>query len=151
MSSPRPAETEGFTPSSNRGVWGFVKRKVWGDVPSHPISNSGSASRAARPDQPILSPADMSSPQASASHAGSGQSPFGGHAQPESEDQSDEDAHQIQPAIPNSVSNKATDMASEPSLRHGLGEGNQVADNSDPQALGSCHCQHACKTLKFIE
>ncbi|KAL0024653.1 hypothetical protein WJX77_006333 [Trebouxia sp. C0004] len=101
-----------------------MKRKVWGDVPSHPISDSGSDSRAASPEPAVNSPVDMSTPKATTPHEESRpQSPFQGHAQPDHDSQSDEDAPESQQTGLSSTSNKATNMASEPSLRHGLGEG----------------------------
>jgi len=95
-----------------------MKRKVWGDVPSHPISDSGADSRAASPEPAVNSP----------------QSPFQGHAQPDHDSQSDEDAPESQQTGLSSTSNKATNMASEPSLRHGLGEGK----HSDPSLYSIC-------------
>ena len=101
-----------------------MKRKVWGDVPSHPISDSGSDSRAASPEPAVNSPVDMSTPHEESPP----QSPFQGHAQPDHDSQSDEDAPESQQTGLSSTSNKATNLASEPSLRHGLGEGK----HSDP-------------------
>lgn len=122
-----PQHSESFSGSSRRGVWGFVKRKVWGDVPSHPISDSGSEDqRAASPDPAVSSPADLFTPKAGPSREGSGsQSPFQGHIEAESEDRSDEDLPGRH-AYVNSARDVASGMASEPSLRHGLGEGEQA-------------------------
>ena len=123
MSSTHGSETEGSAPSAGRGVWGFMKRKVWGDVPSHPISDSGSDSRAVSPD-PAVGPAEMSAPKAASPPEESGtQSPFQGHNQSGHDSQSDEDAPENLQAGTSSGSNRAAAMASEPSLRHGLGEG----------------------------
>ncbi len=130
MASRHGSETEGSATSASRGVWGFMKRKVWGDVPSHPISDSGADSRAASPEPAVNSPVDMSTPHEESPP----QSPFQGHAQPDHDSQSDEDAPESQQTGLSSTSNKATNMASEPSLRHGLGEGK----HSDPSLYSIC-------------
>jgi len=146
MASPRRqgSETESSAPSASRGVWGFMKRKVWGDVPSHPISDSGSDSRAASPEPAFNSPVDMSTPKATTPHEDSRpQSPFESHVQPDHDSQSDEDAPESQQTGLSSISNKATNMASEPSLRHGLGEG----EHCDPSLYSICcslHLLQAC-------
>ena len=135
MASRHGSETEGSATSASRGVWGFMKRKVWGDVPAHPISDSGSDSRAASLEPAVNSPVDMSTPKATPPHEESRpQSPFQGHAQPDHDSQSDEDAPEIQQTGLSSTSNKATNMASEPSLRHGLGEGKLF----DPSLYSIC-------------
>ncbi len=135
MASRHGSETAGSATSASRGVWGFMKRKVWGDVPSHPISDSGSDSRAASPEPAVNSPVDMSTPKATTPHEESRpQSPFQGHDQPDHDSQSDEDAPESQQTGLCSTSNKTSNMASEPSLRHGLGEGKHF----DPSLYSIC-------------
>ena len=127
MSAPQRSDTESRGPSPSRGVWGFMKRKVWGDVPSHPISDSGSESHRARSpetrDLDVSTSHDTTTPKAGTSPTEPRpHSPFQSHIQAHHEDDSDEDSHSDKSASVSSASNK---MASEPSLRHGLGEGMQ--------------------------
>lgn len=129
MSAPQRSETESPGPAPNRGVWGFMKRKVWGDVPSHPISDSGSESHCAGspepPDLDVSSSHDTTTPKAGSSPAEPRpHSPFQSHIQARHEDDSDEDSNSDRSATVTSASNR---MASEPSLRHGLGEGMQCS------------------------
>lgn len=126
MSSPN-SEAEPSKPTPTRGVWGFMKRKVWGDVSSYPISDSGSESQRTESRQ-SLDVSNMSESQlpAGITPADSrSQSPFQSHKQTYVEEESDEDTLQDQPTGDSAASNKASAMAmaSELSLRHGLGEG----------------------------
>lgn len=123
MSSPNSEEPSKPTPT--RGVWGFMKRKVWGDVSSYPISDSGSESQRTESRQ-SLDVSNLSEPQlpAGITPADSrSQSPFQSHRQTNVAEDSDEDSLQDQPIGDSAASNKASAMASELSLRHGLGEG----------------------------
>ena len=125
MSSSQLSETGSPKPSPSRGVWGFMKRKVWGDVASHPISDTSSESqRAQSPDDADLTTGipegpDMSTPAAEPRP----HSPFQSHTQTPDEEEPVEDARLDHVANVTSNNQKDTHMASEPSLRHGLGEG----------------------------
>ena len=124
MSSSK-SETEPSKQTPPRGVWGFMKRKVWGDVSSYPISDSGSESQRTESRQ-SLDVSNMSESQLPAhiTPADSrSQSPFQSHKQRSVEGDTDEEALQDQPTGDSAASNKASAMASELSLRHGLGEG----------------------------
>ena len=121
------SDTKPSEPTPTRGVWGFVKRKVWGDAPSQPISNSGSKRQRAASPQEVDHPpahADRSTLQAGTSPVDSSpHSPFQSHKVTSIEDESDEDQLQDQATGDSAVSHTVSAMASEPSLRHGLGEG----------------------------
>ena len=123
MSSPQQSHTQPSKPTPTRGVWGFMKRKVWGEVPSHPVSDSGSESQPAADEDEVDQPADRSG-QADMPPVDSRQlSPFHSHKQTGLEDESDEDSRQDQATDDIEIRNKTSAMASELSLRHGLGEG----------------------------
>lgn len=121
------SETEPSKPTPTRGVWGFMKRKVWGDVVSYPISDSGSESqRTETPeeaDDPNASTASTASTAGPVPAASRSQSPFQSHQQTNSKENPDDDSLKNQPKGDNAVTNKASVLASELSLRHGLGEG----------------------------
>ena len=117
------SDTQPSKPTPTRGVWGFMKRKVWGDVPSHPVSDSGSESQRTGDEEEVDQPADRSG-QADMSPVDSRQlSPFQSHKQTSLEDESDDEPHQGQATGDSAIRNKTSAMASELSLRHGLGEG----------------------------
>lgn len=108
-----------------------MKRKVWGDVASHPVSDSGSESHRTSDEQvdrsdrsgtstEVSGPADMSPVDSRQL------SPFQSHKQASLEDDSDEDSRQGQATGYSPPPNKTSTIASELSLRHGLGEGKQL-------------------------
>ena len=104
------------SPSSRRGVWGFVRRNVWGDVQSHPVSSSRSAS----PEEAVAETetATMQTPE----NAEPG-SPFQSQAKDTESHDDQQQSSSDQPS--QSSSNTRVTMVSEPSLRHGLAEGKQ--------------------------
>ena len=126
MSSPLRSETAFPKQSPSRGVWGFMKRKVWGDVASHPISDTESETqREASPegsDVATGSSPDLSTPKSPTEPRP--HSPFQSHVSAQPEDESNEEARPDLQAGRGPAGNTAS-MASEPSLRHGLGKGMQ--------------------------
>lgn len=133
MSSPQKSDTQPAQPAPAPGVWGFMKRKVWGDrgdVSSHPVSDSGSESHSAEDEQVDHSDRLTSmedSGQADMSPVDSRQlSPLQSHKQASVEDDSDEDSRQEQATGDSALPHNTSTIASELSLRHGLGEGNQL-------------------------
>ena len=115
-----------------------MKRKVWGDVASHPVSDSGSESHRASDDEQADHSVDRSgtstevSGQADTSPVDSRQlSPFQSHKQASLEDDSDEDSRQGQARGYSPAPNQTSNIASELSLRHGLGEGKQMHADSN--------------------
>ena len=118
------SDTQPSKPTPTRGVWGFMKRKVWGDVPSHPVSDSGSESQRTVDEEEVVQFADRTG-QADMPPGDSPQlSPFQSNKIARLEDESDEDPRQDRETSDSAFRNKSSAMASELSLRHGLGEGN---------------------------
>ena len=104
------------SPSSRGGVWGFVKRNVWGDVQSHPIA----VSRSPSPEE-----AGVRSETAGLQTSGNAEpgSPFQSQAKENDPDDNQDESLGEQPS--QSFSNTRVTMVSEPSLRYGLAEGKQ--------------------------
>lgn len=104
-------------PSSGprRGVWSFVKRNVFGDVQSHPVSLSGSTT----PEEAL--PETATDTRAQAFEGVEPQSPFQSRSQEMPSDQEQDIWFGDQPSQ-SSRSTRVT-MESEPSLRYGLAEG----------------------------
>lgn len=122
MSSPQ-SDIQPSKPTPTRGVWSFMKGKVWGDVPSHPVSDSGSESQRTGDEEDVDQSADRSG-QPDMPYVRSRQlSPFQSQKQTSLENESDEEALQDHETGDNAARNKTSAMASELSLRHGLGEG----------------------------
>lgn len=111
MSDSPPPES-----SSRRGVWGFVKRNVWGDAQSHPVS----VSRSASPEETVPEHATLQQ----GARGDVGQSPFRSRAR---ESSSDKDLRAWSGDEPSQAS--SVTMVSEPSLRHGLAEGMQTLNS----------------------
>lgn len=104
------------SPSSRRGVWGFVKRNVWGDVQSHPVSLSRSAS----PEEAVAETETATTQTPESAEPGS---PFQSQAKDTDPNDDQQQSSSDQPS--QSSSNTRVTMVSEPSLRHGLAEGKQ--------------------------
>ena len=113
-------------PGQSRGEWDFLQRKAVGDLQSHRISVSDSEfSRATTTNPGSRSSMEVSVPTvSSAQKVPRTASPFQGHLAPSDQDQSEPDGSSKSTLPPRS---RAVDMATEPSLKHGLGESKQIA------------------------
>ena len=126
MSSPQHVTVDSSdkaAPSQGRAEWDFVQRKALDELQSHRISVSDSEfSRATTTNPGSRSSIEGFPTVSSAKQLPRNTSPFQGHFSPSDQGQSEQDGSSASNLPPRS---RAVDLATEPSLKHGLAESKQ--------------------------